>query len=312
MKYLVTGGSGFIGSTLVKKLLEKPENRVIVIDGHNPQVHLYDQAHATGKYANLPLDTRLTVYDTDIMGNITELFKGIDVVFHLAAYTRPQWSIQFPYETMQANVNGTIKILEHVRDNKVGRFVFISTSNLYGNQDKEFLYEWMTPKPMNAYALSKWFGEESCKLFALSYGVKFNIIRPFNVYGKNAPITGYYTSAVATFINVLKNNLPLEMFGTGRQKRDFVHVDDLVDLMIVVSQSKAVNEIFNCGLGKYYSINHLYRTICKIMKKKIEPVRYPAQFEPKNTLANMDFTKRTLNWKPKIDLEEGLRRTING
>jgi nucleoside-diphosphate-sugar epimerase len=154
-------------------------------------------------------------------------------------------------------------------------------------------------------------GEEYCRLFNRVYGLEYNIVRPFNVYGSRMALTGIYTSAVATFINVLKNDLPLETFGTGEQRRDFIYIDDLVEMLVVAGKSGTKNEAFNCGFGKNYSINELYNLICKIMNKRIEPKRLPGQFEKKETLADIAKAHELLNWEPKIDLEEGLRRTIN-
>lgn len=295
MKYLVTGGNGFIGSHLVDKLLEKG-NQVIVIGGKNNN--------------NLKPHANLKIHKESILGDIDRHFKGIDVVFHLAALTRPQWSITFPVETDQVNVNGTVRVLEHCVNNKVKRIVFASTSNLYGDQDLYPTPESVTPHPMNAYALSKYVGEQYCKLFEVVHGLEWNAIRPFNAYGERMPLNGYYTSAVATFINVLKNDLPLETFGTGEQRRDFIYVSDIVSQMILMAHSKVYGQTFNCGFGKNYSINELLGLVCKIMKKDITPTRLKAQFEPKGTLADITKAKSLLGWKPKVDLEEGLRRTI--
>jgi UDP-glucose 4-epimerase len=309
MNYLVTGGAGFIGSHLVDRLL-KEDNKVTVIDGHSDHVIVIDD-FSHGKYINLHTDSRLTVINADILGDIDYLFKGIDVVFHLAALTRPQWSIIHTSETDEVNVGGTVKVLEHCVINKVKRVIFMSSSNLYG----ENIYptpEYAFPNPMNPYALSKWIGEQYCKLFEQLHGLEWNAIRPFNAYGTRMPLTGIYTSAVATFINVLKNDLPLQMFGTGEQRRDFVYIDDIVDLMILMAHSIARGEAFNCGSGTNTSINELLAIICKLMGKEIVPTRIPAQFEPTGTLADIGKADRLLDWKPKIGLEEGLRRTING
>lgn len=310
MNILVTGGAGFIGSHLVDRLLAD-DNKVTVIDGHNTKITVIDDL-SHGKYANLQQDPRLTLYDADILGDIGWLFKDIDIVFHLAALTRPQWSILHPFESTKVNVDGTVKILEHCRDNKVKRLVFMSTSALYGDQDVYPTSEDVTPNPMNTYALTKLVGEQYCKLFEQLHGLEFNAIRPFNVYGSRMPFTGIYTSAVATFIDVLKKDLPLEMFGNGEQRRDFVYVGDVVDQLISAASSKVHGEVFNCGSGTNNSINELYDLICKIIGKRIEPKRLPANFEPKNTLADISKAERLLGWKPKVGLEEGLRRTIEG
>lgn len=308
MNILITGGSGFIGSHLVDRLLSE-DNTVTVLDGHSNNVIVIDN-FSEGKYSNLTYNPRLTVIDANILSDIDYLFKDIDIVFHLAALTRPQWSILHPLETDEVNTRGTLKILQHCVDNKVKRIIFASTSNIYGDQDVYPTPEDVKSDPMNMYALSKLIGEQYCRLYQKLYGLEWNAIRPFNAYGPRMPITGIYTSAVATFINVLKNDLPLQMFGTGEQRRDFIYVDDIVDQMILMATSKTYGHSFNCGSGTNTSINELYDLICKLMGKRIEPERLPQQFEPKSTLADITKAERLLGWKPKISLEEGLRRTI--
>ena len=298
MKYLLTGGSGFIGSHLVDRLLKKG-NEIVIIDRNI-------------KYHNLPkvIPKQLKIYHENIMGNIVDLFKDVDYVIHLAALTRPQWSIKYPFETTIDNVNGTIKLLEHSKNNNIKRFVFVSSSDLYGDQPFYPTDEDMTPNPMNTYALSKWVGEQYCELFYKLYGLEYNIIRPFNCYGDRMPLSGVYTSAVATFINALKNNKTFVTFGTGRQRRDFVYIDDIVDMIILLTKSKVKNQAFNCGSGENYSINEIRRIIEKIIGNKIPFKRLPAQYEKKLTLASMHKAYALLDWRPKVDIKEGLKLTI--
>lgn len=310
MNVIVTGGAGFIGSHLVDRLLSD-DNNVTVLDGHSTKVTVIDN-FSHGKYSNLHLDPRLTVIDADILGDIGYLFKGVDIVFHMAALTRPMWSIEHPAETDEVNVHGTVKVLEHCKNNKVKRVVFMSSSSLYGEQHQYPTPEEVFPNPMNTYALTKLIGEQYCQLFYKLYGLKFNAIRPFNVYGTRMPITGIYTSAVATFINALKKDIPFKMFGSGEQRRDFVYIDDVVDQLLLMAHSQVHGQVFNCGSGTNNSINEVLYLIRKIMGKEIEPDRIARQYEPSQTLADISQAEMLLGWKPKISLEEGLRRTING
>ena len=307
MKYLCTGGAGFIGSHLVDRLLND-KNMLNVIDGHSKKVIVVDD-FSEGKYTNLPKDPRLTVIDADIRGDIGRYFKGIDIVFHLAALTRPQWSILYPYETDQVNVGGTIKVLEHARDYKVKRVVFMSSSSMYG----ENIYptpEYVEPNPMCPYALTKSIGEQYCRLFHKLYGLEFNAIRPFNVYGSRMNPKGIYSSAVAKFIEVIHKRLQLSITGDGKQARDFIYIDDVIDLMIAMSVSKVHGEVFNCGSGKNTSINTLMKTIAGLMNEEIEPVHTPPVVEPTQTLADISKAEELLKWKPRTSLKEGLRKTI--
>lgn len=299
MKIICTGFSGFIGSHLTDRLLHEG-HEVIGIDRSIKWQNVFNNGHPN-----------LKIYHENIMGNIADLFKGVEVVFHLAALTRPQWSIKYPYETTETNVMATIRVLEHAKNNKVKRVVFMSSSNIYGEVDQYPTPEDIKPNPMNTYALSKLIGEQYCELFHKLYGLEWNACRPFNAYGTRMPFSGIYTSAVATFIDVLKNDKPLQMFGNGEQRRDFIYIDDVVSQLILMATSEVHGEAFNCGSGTNTSINELLDMIQKIMGKDIKPERIPAQYEPSQTLAEISKANRKLNWKPTISLEEGLRRTIN-
>lgn len=295
MKYLLTGGSGFIGSHLVDRLLADG-NEVTIID-------------RSVKHHNLPINKNLKVYHENILGNIVDLFKDIDVVYHFAALTRPQWSIKYPYETTEVNLMGTLRVLEYSRDNGVKRVVFISTSDLYGNN----IYptpEYAKPNPLNFYALSKWMGEKYCKMFHTLYGLEYNVCRPFNAYGPRMPLSGIYTSAVATFVDSIINNKPFKTFGDGEQRRDFIYISDIVDMLVLLATSQVKCEVFNSGSGTNNSINEIRELVEKITGKKIDFERLPAQFEKNQTLADISKAERLLAWKPKVSIEEGLKKTI--
>lgn len=297
MKYLITGGSGFLGSHLVDRLLAE-DNEVKVID-------------RSIKYGNITTHPNLRVYHENILGNIADLFKDVDIVIHMAALTRPQWSLKNPIETNEVNVSGTLKLLKHSKDNNVKRFIFISTSAIYGEQGQYPTSEDAVPNPMNTYAISKLMGEQYCKYFEKVYGLEFNAIRPFNAYGSRMPVTGIYTSAIATFINAFKKDIPFVKFGSGEQRRDFIYIDDIVDQILLMATSKIHGEVFNCGFGKNYSINEMLNMVRRIMGKEIEAKTLDSQYEPSQTLADISKAEKLLGWEPKIDLEEGLRRTIH-
>jgi nucleoside-diphosphate-sugar epimerase len=305
MKVLITGGAGFIGSHLTERLLKE---KSMVIDDLS-----------VGKVGNLPKDPRVRLHQVSILDDIGHLFKGIDVVFHLAALTRPQWSILHPEETDTVNVHGTLKVLQHCRDNKVKRVVFVSSSSIYGQTDVVPTPEDTKPNPMSPYALSKQIGEEYCELFGKLYGLEINRIRPFNVYGTRQDPIGEYAAAVPrfidrvnSFISVLKADSYPVITGDGKQVRDFIYVEDVVELMILASKSKVYGEAFNAGSGKNISINDLYDKVCKAMKVNTKAVHIAPVFEPRETMADIRKAKKLLGWEPKIDLDEGLRRTVEG
>jgi len=309
MKCLVTGGCGFIGSHLVEALLKR-NDEVSVLAGHGDQITVIDDL-TEGKWSNLPNDPRLKVYEGSILGDCGKLFEGLDVVFHLAALTRPQWSIVHPQETAHVNVDGTVKILQYCKTYKIKRLVFVSSSSIYGEQVSFPTNENAIPNPMSPYALSKLQGEEYCKLFERLCGVQSNFIRPFNVYGTRQRPDNFYAAAVPKFIDILKNGGVPNITGDGTQVRDYIYVDDVVDLMIKASESDVYGEAFNAGSGTNISINELYSMIAKLMgKENVKANHIPPVIEPGITLADISKGEKLLGWKPQVSLEEGLRCVV--
>lgn len=299
MRILVTGGAGFIGSHLVEKLIGDGE-RVTVVDDFS-----------VGKMRNLPKHQNLKVIKLSVLDKkMRTFFNKIEVVYHLAALTRPQESILDPENTTKVNVLGTLKVLEACRDFKVRRLVYTSSTSLYGHQNKLPIAESAKPNPMSPYALTKLVGEQYCKLFEVMYGLESNYIRPFNVFGPRQSTKGTYAAAVPNFINHLLKNTSSNITGDGSQARDFVYVEDVVDLMILLSKTPVVGEAFNAGSGVKTSIIKLYKTIEKIIGKQLAPNYIPEVYEPKYTLGDMTKAKRLLGYKPKYDLINGLKKTI--
>jgi nucleoside-diphosphate-sugar epimerase len=319
MNYLITGGAGFIGSHLIERLLRESDNKVTVLESNSGKTAKVSEDKiiiiddfSEGKWANLPQDPRLTVYEASIMDpSISKYFRDIDVVFHLAALTRPQWSILYPAEACRTNVEGTINVFNHCKDNKVKRVVFISSSSVYGQQDEgRAAREEDTPNPMCPYALNKFEGELHAKLFEKLHDLQVNSIRPFNVYGSRMNPNGVYAGAVPKFIDLISKGMQPIITGDGEQQRDFIYVDDTVEIMYLASTCDTYGEVFNAGSGDNISINNLFKMICKQMNKEILPMYIPPVFEPSYTLADMNKVKQLLNFVPNIGLDEGLKRTI--
>jgi len=300
MRYLVTGGAGFIGSHLVDRLLKDSDNHVIVLDDFSE-----------GKWENLPsIKTKnMVVFGGSILDDNSFIYEKIDTVFHLAALTRPRESMFKPEEFTRINVDGTVRVLKNCRDNNVKRVVFMSSAATYGHLPLP-LYEGMIQDPASPYALTKVVGESYCKLFQKLYGLNINCIRPFNVYGPRQNPHGGYAGAVPKFIDTLKEGGKPFITGDGNQVRDFVYIDDVVDLILLAAGSEISGEVFNAGSGKNISINDLYSVICELMGKKVTPEHVLPMFEPE-TLADISKAEKMLGWKPKFPLEEGLKRTID-
>ena len=297
MKYLCTGGAGFICSHLVDRLVK---------DGH--EVNVIDNL-STGKLENLPIDAKppVTFYEGSILDDSEKLkpmFEGVDVVFHLAALTRPRESYKNPKKTFNINVDGTINTILSAKRAFVKRFVFISSATVYSKLPMKESDLNLTP--LSPYGKSKLQAETCVKDFC---NMKYNIIRPFNVYGKRQDPSGEYGAAIPKFIDTFKKEKQPYITGNGSQFRDFIYIDDLIELLVKVAHSKVHGEIFNAGSGKTTSVNKLYKLISKIMSKKVKP-RYIKEIKEPNTEADISKAKKLLNWYPKINLEEGLRRII--
>lgn len=299
MKYLCTGGTGFIGSHVVERLLD---------DGHEVVVI---SNYYTGKEDNLKDHVNLTVIRGSILdSDIDEAFEGIDVVIHLAALTRPRESFMDPIRTSEVNILGTQKVIENCHIFDVKRFIFISSATVYGFRNTFPTSEDEELRPVSPYGLTKKIGEDITRFFCELYDIEYNIIRPFNVYGKRQDPAGEYGAAVPKFIDTLKRGLEKPFItGDGKQFRDFIYISDLVDLIIEVSRSDVTGEVFNGGSGIPMTINEIYEKISEIMGKSITPDRREEVREPE-THADISKAKGLLDWKPKVSLEEGFRNLI--
>jgi UDP-glucose 4-epimerase len=287
MRAIVIGGAGFIGHHLVKKLLS--ENiETIVIDNLS-----------TGKIENVPV--HIEFHNIDITKeDIDFILNEGDVVFHFAAMARVQPSIIDPIKYNEVNVNGLLKVLVSCVNKKVGKFVFSSSSSVFGNAENLPTNENEKINPISPYALQKYFGEEYCKLFTLLYGLDTVILRYFNVYGENMPLEGAYRTVLSIFGNQYKNNEPFTLVNDGNQKRDFTYVNDVVDANFLVgfSNKKWVGESFNIGNGKSISIKEIisYFGVDNI-------VNIGDKIEPYETLADNKKAKELLGWNPTGDIK---------
>lgn len=302
MRYLVTGGAGFIGSHLVDELI-KQGNEVIIIDNLS-----------TGKKENINKEAKFYNLDIRNFDSIKPLFKDVDYVFHLAAQARIPPSISDPRETMDINVNGTTNVLLASRYCGVKKVIYSASSSAYGDQEKLPLHEEMLPMPKNPYAISKVIGEQLCKMFYELYGLKTLSLRYFNVHGPRQPedrVASSYATVIGIFLKQKKENLKLTIIGDGEQKRDFTYVSDVVNANILAAKSNVgKGEVINIGSGKSYSINEVASII--LGTKNIKNfVKYllPRQAEVQATLADITKAKILLGWEPKVMLKEGIKLT---
>ena len=305
MEYLVTGGAGFIGSHLVDALAKKSDGIIIVDD------------FSSGKENNLAHhknSKNVIIYKKSVCDDLASIFENhsIDVVFHLAALPKVQVSIKHPAKTHAVNVNGTLSLLQLCQKFNIKKFVFSSSSAVYGEQKKLPFQEHSTPDPLSPYALHKFIGEQYCALFSKLYALDTISLRYFNVFGPRQNPEGDYGFLIPKFITVVNNNQSPVIFGDGEQTRDFVYVSDVVDALLLAAETKdkkLQGQIFNVGSGINTSVNEIATHIIALSKKNIKPTHTPPVIEPRNTLADISKIKKALGFSPKVSLEEGLTNT---
>jgi UDP-glucose 4-epimerase len=302
MKYLVTGGAGFIGSNLVDTLVAGGHS-VVVFDnlftGLKENVNDLAGLH---EYDIRALSPKNTTCDTDYVSRALQLLDGVDTVFHLAAMARVQPSIDDPHTFALVNEFGTLNMLHLARLAGVRRFVFSSSSSVYGDVTLDQLptSETNPTCPLSPYALNKLVGEEYCRTFSRVYGLETVCLRYFNVYGERQPIEGAYTLVMGAFAKQRLDGKPLTINGDGEQRRDFTYVGDVVKANIAASESSKVGagEALNIGNGDNRSVNDIAKMIGG------DTVNGPAVIEPRATLADNSLAKDKLGWTPTMTLED--------
>ena len=292
-KYLVTGGAGFIGTNIVKKLLA---------DGH--EVVAFDNYAGGRKQERMQNGAIYVEGDICKPEDLNEVCRqGFDGIFHLAALPRVPFSVEHPLETHNTNVNGTLNVLIAARDHKIKRVVFSSSSSVYGDQEKYPLREDFNALPISPYALHKFIGEHYCRLFFILYGVETICLRYFNVYGPYFDPEGAYALVIGKFIKQVKDGQPMTVIGDGEYYRDYTYVADVVVANVLAMANVGVGngEVFNIGNGKPYSVNQLVKLISGkhvFVPERSGDVRY--------TEADNSKAKKILGWQPTISLEDGI------
>jgi len=296
MKVLVTGGAGFIGSNLVNKLVEL-DYQVEVIDNN------LSDAGKINKKANYH---QYDLSDVNNFNQVSRILNSVDSVFHLAAKARVQPSIDDPVGYELNNTLSTVNILKACVDSDVRRFVYSSSSSVYGDNDNMPLKENFKPNPLSPYGAQKYYGEILCNTFAEVYGIETVSLRYFNVYGEGQNIGGAYSLVLGIFFDQMFNGKPLTIRGDGTQKRDFTYVGDVVNANILASKSHMVGsgEVLNIGNGDNRTINQI-ADLFDVKKEYIEPV-----LEPKETLADIKLAKDLLNWEPTTSVDSWIKQQI--
>ncbi len=275
MRIIVTGGAGFVGTNLCKKLIELG-HKVTSIDNYSTGKK---ENHIEGvRYENFDIRN---VYDYKWVYN-----EHPDVIFHMAAIARIQPSFEQPKKYFTTNANGTLEIVDYCAKNNVP-LIYAGSSSHHSGKFK------------NPYTFSKDVGEEIVKLYQEHYNLKASIVRFYNVYGPHQLTEGGYTTLIGRWLNNIEKGIDCEIYGDGNQRRDFTHVDDIVDALIRIQKQQAYNNNFELGRGRNHSVNEIAEML------NITPVYKPSKpGEARNTLNTDTLAKDMLGWNPKIDLED--------
>ena len=304
MKFLVTGGAGFIGSNIVRVLLEK---------GH--AVRILDN-FSTGRRENIDEfknDVELVEGDIRSYHIVKQAVKGIEVILHEAALPSVPRSINDPITSNEVNVGGTLNILDAAKDAGVQRVVFASSSSIYGDNPELPKHEGMTPRPLSPYAVSKHAGEHYLRVFNKLYGLETIALRYFNVFGPKQDPTSQYSAVIPKFIKSIKNDQSPVIFGDGTQSRDFTYVANVVEANILAATVDCETPIsMNCATHGQVTLNDLVIEINNFLDKDIKPIyEGPRAGDIKHSFASIDLIKSSLNYSPTHLFKDGLINTIN-
>jgi UDP-N-acetylglucosamine/UDP-N-acetyl-alpha-D-glucosaminouronate 4-epimerase len=301
MRALVTGGGGFIGHHLVRRLLA---------EGY--EVRVLDN-FATGRRERLEgLEVGLVEGDLRSYERAHAAVRGTDVVFHLGALPSVPRSVQDPLTTGAVNVEGTLNVLLAARDEDVRRVVFASSSSVYGASSTLPMSEQHQPIPLSPYAVSKLAAENYCRAFTRVYGLETVSLRLFNVFGPGQDPLSQYAAVVPRFIVALSSGTSPVVYGDGRQTRDFTYVTDVVEAFMLAAEGAAVNgDVFNVSAGAETSLLELIAALHELLESAEEPRFEPARAgEVSRSYGDPAKASRFLGWHPKWSLNDGLRECL--
>ena len=301
---LVTGGAGFIGSHIATRLVEQGE-RVRILDNF-----------ANSSPANLDHirdDIELIEGDLRSEDDLRRAVGGVELVFHEGALGSVPRSIADPKTSFDVNAMGTLNLLNAAREAGVRRVVYASSSSVYGNTPTLPKIEDMKPMPISPYAVSKLAAEQLCVAFFLTYGLETVSLRYFNVFGPRQNPESQYAAVMPKFLVAYSNGQQPTIFGDGEQSRSFTYIDNVVDGNLFAGSSPdAAGKVMNLASDKKYSVNHIAREMARLLGVEFDPTYEPPRAgDVRESLADITIARETLDWEPKISLDEGLKRTVD-
>lgn len=299
---LVTGGAGFIGSNLVDELMKNPENQVIVVD---------DLSTGTEENINHHLQNpnfKFIRADVRNYHKMESICKNVELIYHLAVQC-VRMSIFNPDYVHEVNATGTLNMLKAAYKNNVGKFVYISSSEIYGTAKTVPMNEEHPTEPTTVYGASKLVGEHYTRAFTNTYGLNTVIVRPFNTYGPREHFEGPYGEVIPKFSIRIKNGKPPLIFGSGNQTRDFTHVSDTVEGIMLAGNSENLNgETINIARGEEISINAIAKYVLENFDSILTPEYCPPR--PADVMrhyADISRARKLLNFQPRIGIKEGIK-----
>ena len=301
MRFLITGAAGFLGAPLANSL---------VADGHRV-VGLDDLS--TGDPQRLSPDVHLDRGDINDRPKLWSLLQDVDCVYHLAARVIVPESVLYPREYNLVNVGGTVTLMEAMRDVGVKRVILISSGTIYGNQRNQPMKERCRPNPSSPYAVSKLAAEYYLRTIGDLWGIETVCLRVFNAYGPGQPLPPSHGPVIPYCLRQAIDNGTIVVHGNGKQTRDYVYIDDVVDAMVAASFSEKIQRlIINVGSGKETSVNEIVKTVIELTRTKPEiVVNKSHDTGPSRMCADLSLATKKLGYHPKVGLEEGLTRIIN-
>jgi UDP-glucose 4-epimerase len=304
--YLITGVAGFIGSSLARAVL-----------GQGDEVRGVDN-FSTGKRANLDeIRGEIELRELDLLDldAIKDACRGVDYIFHVAAIPSVPKSVLDPLGSNRANIDGTVHLLIAARDATVKRVVYAASSSAYGDTPTLPKHEAMLPNPNSPYAVAKLAGEYYMTSFYRCYGLETVSLRYFNIFGPRQDPTSPYSGVLAKFITQMLNGEQPTIFGDGAQSRDFTYIQNAVDANLLAMKApalQAAGQMFNVATGKRADLNEAFQLLKNITGYTGEVKYAPARSgDVKHSLADLSRTEKHLGYKPAVDFEEGLRRTVD-
>jgi UDP-glucose 4-epimerase len=302
--FLVTGGAGFIGSHIAEALVARGD-RVRVLDNLS-----------TGHVANMAtFRDRIEFIQTDVLSasSVAQAVRGVDCIIHHAALASVPLSVERPLDVHAACATGTLILLEEARLAGVRRVVYAASSSAYGNQPKSVKQETDLPSPLSPYAAAKLTGEMYCQAFTATHGLETVALRYFNIFGPRQDPNSQYSAVIPLFITAMLKGIQPVIYGDGGQSRDFCFVANVVQANLLAADASDVSgRVFNIASGKSTDLLHLLEALNRLLNLNVKP-RFdpPRPGDVRESSADISEAQRCLGYKPEVDFEEGLKRSID-